>query len=117
MNINPLFLIVPAELETVADQFVSVNIAPSAAGSVNPFAGRLSVIAEPRLGAADANAWFLAASPDQIDIVEYGSLEGEEGPMVESRLGFDVDGLEIKARHDFAAKVIDWRGLYKNAGA
>jgi len=117
LNINPLFLIVPAELETVADQFVSVNIAPSAAGSVNPFAGRLSVIAEPRLGAADANAWFLAASPDQIDIIEYGSLEGEEGPMVESRLGFDVDGLEIKARHDFAAKVIDWRGLYKNAGA
>ena len=28
-----------------------------------------------------------------------------------------IDGLEIKCREDFAAKVIDWRGLYKNAGA
>ena len=31
--------------------------------------------------------------------------------------GFEVDGLEIKARHDFAAKAIDWRGLYRNPGA
>jgi hypothetical protein len=37
--------------------------------------------------------------------------------MVESRVGFDVDGLEIKVRHDVAAKVVDHRGLYKNAGA
>jgi hypothetical protein len=24
--------------------------------------------------------------------------------------------MEIKARHDFASKAIDWRGLYRNAG-
>jgi hypothetical protein len=36
--------------------------------------------------------------------------------MVESRVGFDVDGLEIKARLDVAAKVIDWRGLHKDPG-
>ena len=30
---------------------------------------------------------------------------------------FDVDGVEIKCRLDFGAKAIDWRGLYKNAGA
>jgi hypothetical protein len=67
--------------------------------------------------AGSATAWFLAGSPDQIDILEYGSLEGEEGPIVESRVGFDIDGLEVKCRHDFAAKAIDWRGLYKNPGA
>ena len=28
----------------------------------------------------------------------------------------EVDGIEFKARHDFGAKAIDWRGLYKNPG-
>lgn len=37
--------------------------------------------------------------------------------FTETRTGFEVDGLEIKARHDFAAKAIDWRGLYRNPGA
>ena len=31
-------------------------------------------------------------------------------------MGFEVDGIEFKARHDFGAKAIDWRGLYKNPG-
>jgi hypothetical protein len=123
LNINPVYLIVPPAKETIADQFVSTNIVAAQSSNVNPFAGRLSVISEPRLEvgigavAGSATAWYLAAAPEQVDIIEYGSLEGEEGPMVESRIGFDVDGLEVKCRHDFAAKVIDHRGLYKNPGA
>ena len=123
LNLNPVYLIVPPAKETIADQFVSQNMQASESGKVNPFAGRLQVISEPRLEvgigstAGSAIAWYLAATPDQIDMVEYGTLEGEEGPVVESRTGFDVDGIEIKCRHDFAAKVIDWRGFYKNPGA
>ena len=29
----------------------------------------------------------------------------------------NIDGVELKARLDFAAKAIDWRGFYKNPGA
>jgi len=36
---------------------------------------------------------------------------------VEVRLGFDVDGVEIKARLDFGAGGIDFRGAYSNPGA
>lgn len=123
INVAPRFLIVPPSKETLADQFVSTNLVASQSASVNPFAGRLSVLSEPRLeigiGAAAGSAlsWYLGADPTQIDMVEYGTLEGEEGPVVESRVGFDVDGVEIKCRHDFAAKVIDHRGFYKNPGA
>jgi hypothetical protein len=117
LNIFPLFLIVPAAKETVADQFVSQNLLAGEAAKINPFAGRLTVIAEPRLDANSVTAWYLASDPGQIDTIEYAYLEGEDGPMVESRIGFDVDGLEVKCRHDFAAKVIDWRGFYKNPGA
>lgn len=117
LNVNPLYLLVPVGKETIADQFVSTNMLASAATAVNPFAGRLTVIAEPRLDDTSATAWYLSASPSQIDVIALVFLEGESGPMVESRIGFDVDGLEIKVRLDVVAKVVDFRGLYKNPGA
>lgn len=116
LNIAPKFLIVPPSLETLAEQFVAQVTAVSTVADINPFSGKLTVITDPRLE-ADPLAWYIAASPDQIDMLEYGTLEGEDGPMIESRVGFDVDGLEVKARHDFAAKVIDYRGFHKNEGA
>ena len=70
-----------------------------------------------RLDAASETAWYLAASPNQIDTIEYAYLEGQQGAYIETRNGFDVDGVEIKCRLDFGAKAIDWRGLYKNPGA
>jgi len=117
LNLSARYLIVPPEKETIADQFVSTALLATQSSNVNPFAGRLEVISEPRLSGNSTTAWYLACDPAQIDMIEYGFLEGEEGPMVESRVGFDVDGLEIKCREDFAAKVIDHRGFYKNAGA
>jgi hypothetical protein len=117
INVTPAFLVVPAALETKAEQFVSTNLVPEASGNINPFAGRLRVISEPRLDDNSATAWYLWADPAMIDTVEYAYLQGEEGPQVETKEGFNVDGLEVKVRHNFGVKAIDWRGLYKNAGA
>ncbi len=124
---QPKYLIVPPSQKTRALQFVSVNMQAVSPTSINPFAGQLTVIAEPRLEtgitiggstvAGSASAWYLASSPDQVDILELATLDGQEGPTVESRIGFDIDGLEIKCRHDVGAKVIDHRGVYKNDGS
>jgi hypothetical protein len=114
LNIAAKFLIVPPGLETLADQFVTA-VTAAASAAVNPFAGKLTVVTDPRL--TDLYAWYLAASPDQIAWLEYAYLEGEEGPQTESRIGFDIDGVEFKCRLDFAAKVTDWRGIYLNEGA
>jgi len=117
INVMAKYLIVPAAIETVAEQFVTqTNIIYTKNSDYNPFANKLQVIAEPRLDAASLISWYLAADPSQIDTVEYCFLEGQEGVYLESRLGFDVDGLELKARLDFAAKAIDWRGFWKNPG-
>jgi len=115
LNLSARYILVPTTLETKADQFVTV-IQPQIAGNVNPFQGKLQVIAEPRLDAASATAWYTASSPDQIDMIVVAYLEGEEGPQVESRVGFDVDGVEIKCRLDFGTKVVDWRGFHKDPG-
>ena len=115
LNIRPAFLIVPAALELKAEQMVAQNIVPAETRNVVPQSIRtLSPIAEPRLDAVSDTAWYLAASPNQIDTIEYAYLEGQQGAYIEIRDGFDVDGVEIKCRLDFGAKAIDWRGLYKN---
>lgn len=115
INITPRFILVPTTMETEAEQIV-MPITPNSTTQVNPFSGKLTVIAEPRLDDDSATAWYVAASPDQVDIIELCMLEGQSGPRVESRIGFDVDGVETKCAHDVAAKVLDFRGLYKNVG-
>ncbi|MEK9725178.1 MAG: prohead protease/major capsid protein fusion protein, partial [Rhodospirillaceae bacterium] len=99
LNIRPAFLIVPAALELKAEQMVAQNIVPAEAQNVVPQSIRtLSPIAEPRLDANSDTAWYLAASPNQIDTIEYAYLEGQQGAYIETRNGFDVDGVEIKCR-------------------
>jgi phage major head subunit gpT-like protein len=118
INVMAKYLLVPAAIETVAEQYVTqTNIIYTKSSDYNPFANKLQVIAEPRLDAASLTSWYMAADPAQIDTIEYCFLEGQEGVYLESRLGFDVDGVELKARLDFAAKAIDWRGFWKNTGA
>jgi len=118
LNIRPSFLIVPASLELKAEQMVAQNIVPADTANVVPQSIRtLSPISEPRLDAVSEKAWYLAANPNQIDTIEYAYLEGQQGAYIETRNGFDVDGVEIKCRLDFGAKAIDWRGLFKNPGA
>ena len=118
LNIRPSFLIVPVSMELSAEQMIAQNLVPARTTDVVPQSIRsLAVIAEPRLDTVSTNGWYLAASPNQIDTIEYAYLEGQQGAYIETRNGFDVDGVEIKCRLDFGAKAIDWRGLYKNAGA
>lgn len=121
LNIVPAYLIVPAALENAAYQLTSSNFTPATAGTINEFrsGGRTSVepIVEPLLDAASATAWYLAARATTVDTVEYAFLDGADGPVIETKDGFEVDGLQIKCRHDFGAKAVDHRGLHKSAGA
>ncbi|NYH13434.1 hypothetical protein GGD41_000662 [Paraburkholderia bryophila] len=116
LNGAPKFLLVPAALETVAGQYTSNQYVPNQANQQNPFYSTLTPIVEPRLDAVSTTAWYLAADPAAIDTVEYCYLEGEQGLYTEQDLDFDVDGLKVKARLDFAAKALDYRGLFKDPG-
>lgn len=117
ISILPKFLIAPPGSRSIEARKQITATTPNATADVNTFAGRMEVVEEARLIPASGNdPWFLAADPARIDTVEFAYLDGQEGVYTETRTGFEVDGVEIKARHDFAAKAIDWRGVYKNAG-
>jgi hypothetical protein len=118
ISVLPRYIITPPGARSVEARKNVTATTPSAVAGVNAFANRLEVVEEPRLIAASgADPWFLAADPARIDTVEFAYLDGQQGVYTEVRQGFEVDGIEVKARLDFAAKAIDWRGLFRNAGA
>lgn len=121
LNIAPGYLIVPAALEQTAYQLTSSNYVAAKQADVNEFrqGGRTSLtpVVEPVLDTNSATAWYLASENSQVDTVEYCYLDGAEGPVIETEIGFETDGISYKCRLDFAAKALDYRGLNKAAGA
>lgn len=120
LNLVPSYLIVPSDLEQAAYGFTSSNYAPTKLDDVNEFrvGGRTAVepIVEPLLDEASTAAWYMAARNGQIDTVEYAYVDGSEGVRTETFASEDIDGVKVRATLDFAAKVIDWRGLGKANG-
>lgn len=113
LNLVAKYLVTGSAYEIAAMKQVAL-VNPTQASGVNPFQGTMTPIADSNI---TGNKWFTIADPSQIDTIEYAYLEGEEGLRTETRMGFEVEGLEIKAADDFAAKAIDWRGMTYNPGA
>lgn len=114
INVTPMFLVVPPELETVAEQIIA-EITAADADKVNPFTGKLTPLVDPLL--TDAARWYLAAAPGSPDGLQHAYLDGQSGPQIMTREGWEVDGMEFKARLDFGAGVVDHRAWYMNPGA
>ena len=116
IGVRPEILIVPAALETDGLQ-ATADLTPNAIGSVNPWNHAFrELVVEPRLDDTSAVVWYMSAGPEAIDVLEYAFLMGNDGPMIETREGFEVDGMEMKVRHEFGVAVLDHRGLYKSTG-
>jgi hypothetical protein len=116
LNLLPRYLVMPAALETTGLQLIfpqQILAVTTVTAAIPQWVTNLVPITEPRLDANSTTAWYLTADPTDIDTVEYCFLEGQEGVYFETRQGFEVDGIEMKARMDFAAAAIDYRGLAK----
>lgn len=112
ISVTPRFLLAPPDMETSCEKLLTQVQAVTTDG-VNPFA-RLSLVIEPRL--TNTKRWYLVADPAEIDGLEYAYLAGAPGPQIETRAGFEVDGVQVKVRLDFGGGFVDWRGWYSDAG-
>lgn len=121
LNIRPKYLIVPVGLGGLARTLMTAEKDPGAsspnASKPNHIRGMATVIDDARLDTHSATAWYLAADPNMHDTVEVAYLNGNETPMIDQQDGWKVDGVEFKVRIDAGVKPLDFRGLYKNAGA
>lgn len=124
LGIRPRYLIVPSALAATAYTLTASVADPSVGGDTTGSSGvrniygpggprPLMTVEEPQLDDSSATGWYLAADSSQIDTVELTFLQGEESPVLERQDGFEVDSVKYKIRQSFAAKAIDYRGLYK----
>lgn len=113
INVTPKHLVVGPAKETEAEQFLATTLYPNQPSGVNPFAGKLMLSVDPRL---TGSAWRLFADPSEVATIVVAYLNGADGPMVETRLGWDVLGVEVRAVLDFGCGVNDFRGTYLNPG-
>lgn len=119
LNVRPAFLICPFALEGTALALAQAEYDPAGtAGTLTPNTVRntFQVIAEGRLDANDAAAWFMAANPAMMETVEVAFLDGQQSPYMETQNGWSTDGVAYKVRIDAVAAPLDFRGLYMNDG-
>ncbi|HBS99294.1 MAG TPA: hypothetical protein DEB47_05400 [Citreicella sp.] len=114
IRVDPALLIVPPELETLAEQLVA-EISAASTDDVNPFQRKLTVLADAHL--TNPGAWYVAAAPGRPEGLQHAYLDGNVGPQVFTREGFETDASEFKVRLDFGAGFVDHRAWYKNPGA
>jgi hypothetical protein len=73
---------------------------------------------DPTLDASSSTAWYLAASPADIDTIEVTYLNGQQAPVLYSNTDyFQYLGIQFQIMHDVGVTPLDYRGLYKNGGA
>jgi hypothetical protein len=113
-------LIVPAALETEADEIINTvqgYESEAGPGVANSFHHRLEVVTDAALDVVDDSGWYLAANPKAFDTVAVAYLDGKETPYIEEDNEFNVDAWSFNIRFCWGIKALDWRGLYFNSGA
>lgn len=114
INVMLRHLRVPPELQTTAEKLMR-SITPNQSSQVNVFVNAFdTVMAEPRL--TSAIEWYSFADPSEQDGLFYSYLDGNDGPRIETREGWEVPGMEIKCLLIFGAGFGDFRGTYKSTG-
>jgi hypothetical protein len=119
LNIVPRFLIVPAALESQAEQLVASLVDPTKLNDTQQYAWirGLEIVVDARLDEDSEVSWYLSADFNQVDTIEIAYLQGQRGAFIEQSQDFDTDALKVKCRLDFQAAPIDWIGMIKNPGA
>ncbi|WP_303839418.1 prohead protease/major capsid protein fusion protein [Selenomonas ruminantium] len=113
LNIQPAYLIVPVDLEVEAAQLINSVVDPSKNNAaINPFANKLSVVADPELSAS--NVFYMVAAPGIVPTIEVTSLNGNETPTMESAVQFDTLGIKWRIYHDVGVNLLDFRGIQKS---
>jgi ATP-dependent protease ClpP protease subunit len=116
LGLTPRTILVPAALETLAQQVVA-QITANSTEAVNPFSG-LTVAVDPRLDAISASAWYVAADATIQPPIELDTLTSTPIPRLEIADPVDFSRLGSAFRAWFAvgAAPIEHRSIVRNTG-
>lgn len=107
-NVVPKFLVVGPEMESTAEGLLTL-LQAAKAEDLNLFAGKLTLLVEPRI---TDDAAYIFGDPALAPVLEMAYLASAPGPQVSSRDGWDVLGREFRVVLDLGVGAIDYRGAY-----
>jgi hypothetical protein len=118
-DLRPAILLVPVGLGGQArvineSQYDPDTVANKSQMKPNIVAGLFrNIVDTPRI---TGTRRYLFADPAIAPVIMVSFLEGQREPVLETKNGWNVDGVEMKARLDFGVDVVDYRGAVTNAG-
>jgi len=125
INVYPVYLLVPPELEHTAlklvqsQELMAHGSTDTTLYTKNIHQGTLKVIVEPRLSGATngTTAWYLIADPRQVPHYVVVYLRGARTPTLERHDPPEILGLGWRVYHDCGVAALDWRGILRAKGA
>ena len=130
IGVQPAVLLVPSSLKRTAMELMSSSNFVVGGGSSstqvpsnNTFQGAYQVGATPYLNNSrytgySATAWYLAASPADLALIEVAFLNGVEQPTVETAdADFNTLGIQMRGYFDFGVAKQEYRAGVKSKGA
>lgn len=124
MNRNPSILLVPPELEGVAEAlYKNQNLAAVKTSDANIYANKyrpvvVSHLSESAFTGNSSTAWYLLGDPQDLPAMHVAFLDGQENPTVESAdADFDQLGIVLRGYHDFGMTLAEYLCGVKSKGA
>lgn len=118
LALQPAFIIGPGALRTTILQLVNSIADPAGTNSITFNTTRnLVPLIEPLLDVDSTTAWYLFASPSQIDTVEISFLQGQETPFTHNWMDDRTLSQMYTIVQTFGGAPLNHRGVQKHAGA
>lgn len=115
LYVEPRYILLPPGLLTTFQKF-NATVLAAKTGDVNPFAGLLEPVVEPRLTARSTKQFYIVGEYPGVDRMVYGYLEGEDGPTIDSEATRSPDGITVYLRHTFGSTIVQHQGFVRSSG-
>jgi HK97 family phage prohead protease len=112
LNLSPKYFVCGPDQEAMARQFFA-PINAQQTSNVNIYSGSMQVIVDAEL---TGNQYYILGDQNVCDTIVCYRLQGNEQPVISSRVDFNTNSLQLKIEHSFAAAPMDFRNIVKNAG-
>ncbi len=114
LNIRPVYIICPVALEMTIKTILAAEFATDDRSNPNLIRNALKVVSDPRLDGVSTTAYYVLGEKETVKLA---FLNGNKTPMLASKNGWDVDGIDYHVRLDVGAAWTDFRAATYNAGA
>lgn len=108
---TPKFVVCGPEQETQMERILAA-IQPNETAAVNPFAGKLQLLLEPRL---EGDSWYVFSDPAQCAVFNRAVFSAAPGPQIQRQDAWNTLGVSFRCWLDAGVGHAGWRGAVKVA--